>query len=117
MNDTSELFSYSGDELESFETAVNWKAYWSAQIAPYIGQDVLELGAGLGATARTLAGHPVRRWLGLEPDPAMCDVVRQRTRTMPFRAASNRSASKGSSRLPSVIGRPVVPCPTIPSTS
>ncbi|TNF56819.1 MAG: class I SAM-dependent methyltransferase [Burkholderiales bacterium] len=86
MNDTSELFSYSGDELESFETAVNWKAYWSAQIAPYIGQDVLELGAGLGATARTLAGHPVRRWLGLEPDPAMCDVVRQRTRTMPFPA-------------------------------
>jgi len=86
MNDTGELFSYSGDELESFESAVNWKAYWSSQIAPYIGQDVLELGAGLGATARTLAAHPVRRWLGLEPDPGMCDVVRRRAGTLPFPA-------------------------------
>lgn len=86
MNDTGELFSYSGDELESFEAAVNWKAYWSGQITPFIGHDVLELGAGLGATARTLAAHPVRRWLGLEPDPAMCDVVRQRVGTMPFPA-------------------------------
>ncbi|MEZ5662338.1 MAG: class I SAM-dependent methyltransferase [Burkholderiaceae bacterium] len=78
MTEPADTFVYTGDELENFEAAVNWKAYWSAQIAPYLGQDVLELGAGIGATARTLADHPARRWLGLEPDPGMCETVRRR---------------------------------------
>lgn len=78
MADRTEPFVYSGNELELFAAAVNWKAYWSSQILPYLGNDVLELGAGLGATARTLNHKPYRRWLGLEPDQAMCDTVRAR---------------------------------------
>lgn len=78
MPDHIEQFIYSGNELEMFAAAVNWKAYWSSQIRPYLGHEVLELGAGLGATARTLNHKPYRRWLGLEPDQAMCETVRTR---------------------------------------
>lgn len=75
MNANQEAFSYSGNELENFAAAVNWKAYWSSQIEPYLGQDVLELGAGIGATARALNHRSYRSWLGLEPDKAMCEVI------------------------------------------
>lgn len=76
MNEKSESFSYSGNELEQFASAVNWKAYWSSQIEPYLGQDVLELGAGIGATARALNHKSYRNWLGLEPDKAMCELIK-----------------------------------------
>lgn len=75
MNETPESFSYTGNELENFAIAVNWKEYWSSQIEPYLGQDVLELGAGIGATARALNHRSYRSWLGLEPDETMCEVI------------------------------------------
>lgn len=84
MPDHTETFVYSGNELEIFAAAVNWKAYWSSQIRPYLGDEVLELGAGLGATARALNHKPYRRWLGMEPDKTMCDTVQaQQGRGMP----------------------------------
>lgn len=76
MSEKPESFSYSGNELENFAQAVNWKAYWSSQIDPYLGQEVLELGAGIGATAKALSHRHYRSWLGLEPDQQMCDVIR-----------------------------------------
>lgn len=75
MQENSEPFSYTGNELESFAIAVNWKTYWSSQIEPYLGQDILELGAGIGATAKALKHRSHRSWLGLEPDPALCAVI------------------------------------------
>ncbi len=61
---------YVGTELELFAGARRWKAYWSGQIAPYLGAAVLDVGAGLGATAAALAAHPaVTAWTCLEPDP------------------------------------------------
>jgi len=70
-------FAYSGNELELFAAAVHWKAYWSSQIEPYLGQQVLELGAGLGATARALNHRCYQRWVGLEPDDGMCAQLRK----------------------------------------
>lgn len=75
MNENPESFSYTGNELENFAIAVNWKAYWSSQIEPYLGQDILELGAGIGATAKALNHRSYRSWLGLEPDNTMCEVI------------------------------------------
>lgn len=75
MSASTEEFAYSGNELENFAAAVNWKAYWSNQIEPYLGQDVLEIGAGIGATAKTLNHRSYRSWLGLEPDKRMCAVI------------------------------------------
>ena len=64
-------FKYAGSELELFEKARNWKAYWRAQIAAFVRGEVLEVGAGIGANTLTLAGLEYRRWTCLEPDAAL----------------------------------------------
>lgn len=70
----SNLF-YKGSELELFEKAENWKAYYQNLIKDYLGQEVLEVGAGIGATTRILCSQNHSRWLCLEPDPAMGDLI------------------------------------------
>ena len=64
-------FKYAGSELELFEKARNWKAYWRAQIAGFVRGEVLEVGAGIGANTLTLAGLEYQRWTCLEPDAAL----------------------------------------------
>ena len=71
--------SYKGCELELFEKAENWKAYYQSLIRDYLGQEVLEVGAGIGATTRALCGDKQSRWLCLEPDPAMGMAAKERT--------------------------------------
>lgn len=90
------MSKYLGNELELFAHASNWKAYWAAHVGPFLGRDVLDVGAGLGATARTLAPGRAGRWVCLEPDldfvqeltsqrdrgdlPARCEVLAGTTR-------------------------------------
>jgi SAM-dependent methyltransferase len=62
---------YIGQELELFARAENWKDYFATLLRPYLRGDVLEVGAGLGATSRRLCDGSQRTWLCLEPDPAM----------------------------------------------
>ncbi len=64
-------FKYVGTELELFATATNWKSYLRGQVAPYLGPDVLEVGAGLGGTTLHLCRGEHDRWVCLEPDPAL----------------------------------------------
>jgi SAM-dependent methyltransferase len=61
-------YSYIGNELELFAEAVNWKRYFRSAIADRLVGDVLEVGAGIGATARHLLDGRQRSWLCLEPD-------------------------------------------------
>lgn len=68
--------SYMGSELELFEKAENWKAYYQNLIKDYLGQEVLEVGAGIGATTKALCSEKQSRWLCLEPDPAMGDRIK-----------------------------------------
>ncbi len=68
---------YIGNELELFARAHNWKRYWSRQLAPYLGAAVLDVGAGLGETARALAGQQ-DRWLCLEPDGMLAEQITNR---------------------------------------
>jgi len=68
--------SYKGSELELFEKAENWKAYYQNLIKDYLGQEVLEVGAGIGATTRMLCSQKQSRWLCLEPDPVMGDRLK-----------------------------------------
>jgi SAM-dependent methyltransferase len=64
-------FKYAGSELELFEKARNWKAYWREQIAGFVRGEVLEVGAGIGANTLTLAGLDYDSWTCLEPDAAL----------------------------------------------
>ena len=68
-------FRYPGGELELFAAAANWKAYLASQIRPYLEADVVEVGAGLGTTARMLCTSRQRSWLALEPDPELAALA------------------------------------------
>jgi len=68
MTEESGDFHYVGEELDLFAHAIRWKAYLAAQLRPYLGAEVLEVGAGIGATTSLLCGPAQRRWLALEPD-------------------------------------------------
>lgn len=76
-------FRYSGDELDLFAHARNWKRYWSSRIRPYVAGDVLEVGAGLGANAEYLLTDAVRSWTSLEPDPRLAGRLRARAAGLP----------------------------------
>jgi 2-polyprenyl-3-methyl-5-hydroxy-6-metoxy-1,4-benzoquinol methylase len=73
----SSTFIYSGTELDLFATARHWKSYWTQVIDPYLGQHVLELGAGIGANAQALQHRRYARWLSVEPDAAMVELMKQ----------------------------------------
>jgi len=68
-------FSYIGAELEIFRHATNWKNYYSRQIRPFFGANVLEVGAGIGATTESLCNGEQRRWVCLEPDAQMAAEI------------------------------------------
>ncbi len=67
----TDSFKYEGDELLLFQHAKHWKKYFSQQIKPYIKGNVLEVGAGIGATTLLLNNGSAKKWLLLEPDEAM----------------------------------------------
>ncbi len=79
-------FSYSGNELENFSLAVNWKAYWSNECKPFLGDEVLELGAGIGATIMALNHKRYRKWVAVEPDKSMCSVLKRANANKEFGA-------------------------------
>jgi len=74
-------FTYVGGELELFAQAQNWKHYYRRLLAPYLRGDVLEVGAGLGATTQTLCAGNERSWLCLEPDPTLLARVQHSVAT------------------------------------
>lgn len=59
---------YPGTELDLFANANNWKSYWSKMIRPYLGSRILDVGAGIGGTAKLFRGLSCERYLALEPD-------------------------------------------------
>jgi SAM-dependent methyltransferase len=69
-------YSYVGSELELFADAINWKRYFRSAFADRLVGDVLEVGAGIGETARHLIDGRQRSWLCLEPDEALASKLR-----------------------------------------
>lgn len=68
---------YVGSELDVFRHVKNWKAYWAYMIAPYMGEEVLDVGAGIGATAINLSSRSYKTWVELEPDPKLAQRIVQ----------------------------------------
>jgi SAM-dependent methyltransferase len=76
MNQAAE-YSYVGSELDLFLNATNWKKYWAGKLRPFVSGDVLDVGAGLGATFDYL-NETSKSWTCLEPDPALCAQLARR---------------------------------------
>lgn len=72
MNDD---FSYIGTELEIFNHATEWKSYYGKHLLPYLGSEVLEVGAGIGGTTKVLCAGEHRRWVCLEPDTTLITQI------------------------------------------
>jgi SAM-dependent methyltransferase len=69
MSETN--FEYIGNELDVFQYATNWKRYWSRCLKPFLGSDILEVGAGLGINTKLLCNPSYNQWLAIEPDNNM----------------------------------------------
>lgn len=61
-------YQYIGSELELFQEATHWKDYFHHVICKYLGETVIEVGAGIGGTTKALHRKAHQRWLCLEPD-------------------------------------------------
>lgn len=68
-------YAYVGSELDLFALATCWKRVLRAQISPFLGRRVLEVGAGIGATAEILCDGSQERWLCLEPDASLARQI------------------------------------------
>jgi SAM-dependent methyltransferase len=88
-----QVSKYVGTELELFSAAVNWKSYLRRQVRPYLGRDVLEVGAGIGGTTKLLCEGQEGRWICLEPDPELADAL-----------AKDREAGRVPARCEVVVG-------------
>ncbi len=75
---------YRGTELELFRHATVWKTYFRKHVQEYVSGDVLEVGAGEGATTAILCDGRQRSWLALEPDPQLVQRLEERHRATPF---------------------------------
>jgi hypothetical protein len=69
---------YIGSELELFAHARSCKRYWGPIVRPHLGDSVLDVGAGIGETAKTLTTPHHKRWLCLEPDWRMAEQIAHR---------------------------------------
>ena len=72
MND----YTYVGSELALFARAHAWKSYAARLLRPHLGEEVLEVGAGIGGTTKFLCPGSQRRWLCLEPDATMAAEIK-----------------------------------------
>ena len=90
-------FKYVGSELDLFAAALNWKAYWSGQIRPFLRGDILEVGAGIGSNTPFLDLGSRERWVCLEPDPELIgQLVKNLKETQPQRAYETVCGTLGS---------------------
>ena len=85
-------FSYQGSELDLFQHAVNWKRYYAGRLQPYITGDVLEVGAGIGATSRFLCRRPAAVVDVPRAGSGACDAAESGARTRTAASAVNGSA-------------------------
>lgn len=94
-------YAYPGTELDLFAEARRWKAYLRQHISPLLKGDVLEIGAGIGATTEVLINPTVGSWTCLEPDRGLYDRLADTLRGLaPLRRGTVRAVPGTLSDLP-----------------
>ncbi|MEO8416363.1 MAG: class I SAM-dependent methyltransferase [Ginsengibacter sp.] len=66
------------NELEIFESALNWKTYFGSFIKDLNKGNILEVGAGIGGTTAVLCNGKAAKWLCLEPDENLIDIIEKK---------------------------------------
>jgi SAM-dependent methyltransferase len=66
------------ETLESLTSAVRYHAWLTSLASPFLGDDPIELGSGLGGYAQTWLNNGLERIRVTERDPARLAVLRQR---------------------------------------
>ena len=70
--------TYVGEELDLFEKALIWKQYFARFISPFLGEENLEVGAGLAGSTSILCKPTFKTWLCLEPDSALAAEIQNK---------------------------------------
>lgn len=74
---------YDGRDLDAMSQAVRYHRWVIGEMAPYLGQDVAEIGAGTGNVSALLLDGGIRRLTAVEPSPQMYPILRERLRGEP----------------------------------
>ena len=77
MTKSDNSVEYTGNELELFKNASNWKKYFSKKIGQYIYGAVLEVGVGVGSNTKYMfnASDKVTSWSLVEPDASLVSQI------------------------------------------
>ena len=68
---------YPGKELEAMSIAVNYHRWILDEFAPYLGENVAEVGAGNGSVSKLILERPVKRLTAFEPSQNMFPLLRE----------------------------------------
>jgi SAM-dependent methyltransferase len=66
---------YLSNELVLFEKAVRWKSYFSSFFKPYLKDNVLEVGAGIGGNILFLFSPQIKQYDCIEPDSKQASII------------------------------------------
>jgi SAM-dependent methyltransferase len=80
---------YPGKELEAMSFAANYHRWIVHEIAPYLGDKVAEVGAGMGSVSELLLREPVKALHAFEPSENMYPHLAERLRGEPRASAVN----------------------------
>ncbi len=64
---TDPVRHYPGKDLETMSFAMNYHRWIIDELAPYLGESVAEVGAGVGSISKLLLGKPIKHLSAFEP--------------------------------------------------
>ena len=88
------MATYPGRELEAMSFAANYHRWIVDEIAPFLGREVAEVGAGVGSVSRLLLAKPIERLAAYEPSENLFPLLARELAAEP--RAQPRNAFFGS---------------------
>ena len=75
-----EIHDYPGRDLEAMSSAVRYHRDILRVFSPYLGDRILEVGAGSGNISQLILDRQPSHLYALEPSDGMCEILRERLR-------------------------------------
>ena len=73
-------YTYTGNELDVFAGAANWKKYFTSIFKSYLRGSVLEVGAGIGSKTPYLLNSNISSFTCLEPDRILVSRIEEKVK-------------------------------------